>query len=245
MQDAFSDKSDKPKYQILRDRLASDIKSGKLELGERLPSERHLAEQLQSARMTVRQALQMLEGEGMISRRGNRGWYVDTKRIRYDPTNHINVTQLIKNHGGDPTFISSGWKISNASLSLAQLFDCEPGTELLTHHAVVLWNGRKIVYDENHLLLEHFPEFLTMKFKDPLTDFLAENFGITMEQVGFRSRTTRLYGAIAEGLAITIGTPGVFNTRIKSHDGIVKQIDRDFWVSGTLELCVGQLPPYS
>ena len=91
-----------PIYQKLRDKLAREIKSGERKAGERLPSERALAEEMGSARMTVREALLMLEGEGLISRRKNRGWYVDPKRVRYDPTNHVNIYRMVKSWGANP-----------------------------------------------------------------------------------------------------------------------------------------------
>jgi len=231
-----------PIYQKLRDKLAREIKSGERKAGERLPSERALAEEMGSARMTVREALLMLEGEGLINRRKNRGWYVDPKRIRYDPTNHINVFKIIENLGGEPSDISFGWRETSASFSIARMMDCEPGTELLLHRFIVVWDDRKIVYEENFLLKSYFPEFSASEFKAPITDFLTERFGVRTTQVGFRARPTPLYGVVSRSLDVTPGTPGIFLTRIKAHNDKIVQVDRDFWLSGALEIVVGQFP---
>ena len=234
-----------PIYQKLRDKLAREIKSGERKAGERLPSERALAEEMGSARMTVREALLMLEGEGLINRRKNRGWYVDPKRIRYDPTNHVNIFKLIENLGGKPSDISFGWQETRASFSSARMMGCEPGTELLFHRFIVVWNDRKIVYEENFLLKSYFPEFSASEFKAPITDFLAARFGVRTTQVGFRARPTPLYGVVSEGLEVTPGTPGIYLTRIKACEDKIMQIDRDFWISGALEIVVGQFPQLS
>lgn len=237
-----NNKSGVPIYQKIRDQLARDIKSGELNFGDRLPSERTLAEEFGSARETVREALFMLEGEGFISRRKNRGWYVDTNRLRYDPTNHVNIFKMIEQSGGVPSDISFGWRETKASLSIARMMECEPGTALLSHSTVVIWNDRKIVYDENYLLKSYFPEFPASEFKSPITDFLTERFNVITTQVGFRARPTLLYGVVADSLEVTPGTPGIFLTRIKAHEGKIMQVDRDFWVSGALEIVTGQFP---
>jgi GntR family transcriptional repressor for pyruvate dehydrogenase complex len=56
----------------IRDRLLARIRSGALEPGARMPSERALSEQFQVARTSVREAMQGLLSLGLIERRGNR-----------------------------------------------------------------------------------------------------------------------------------------------------------------------------
>lgn len=231
-----------PKYQILRDKLAREIKSGKLKIGERLPSERALAEEMGSARMTVREALLMLEGEGLINRRTNRGWYVDPKRVRYDPTDHVNIFRMINNWGGVPSSILFGWRETRASFSIARMMECEPKTKLLCLRSCIVWNDRKVAYEENHLLKSYFPEFVASEFEPPLTDFLDARFNMQTTQVGFRARPTPLYGVVSESLDITPGTPGIFLTLIKEHEGNIMEVDRTYWISGALEIVVGQFP---
>ena len=238
----MNDNSKLPKYQQLRNEIARGIKSGEITNDERLLSERALANKMGFARMTVREALLMLEGEGLISRRENRGWYVDSKRIRYNPVNHLNMYKLIKKQGGEPGNISFGWHETKASSSIARMMNCDPGTELLFHSSVVLWDDRKIAYDENYLLKSYFPEFLASEYKPPITDFLDARFGVLTKQVGFRARPTPLYGLVSKKLDVTAGSPGIFITRTKAHNKKIVQVDRDFWLSGGMEIVVGQFP---
>src|SRR6476619_7909083 len=64
---------------LLRDRIVDD------QLGPHtlLPSERELAEQHQVSRMTARQALSLLESEGMVYRKPPRGTFVAEPRVRF------------------------------------------------------------------------------------------------------------------------------------------------------------------
>ena len=119
---------------------------------------------------------------------------------------------------------------------------CEPGTELFCRSIIIAWNDRKIVYEENFLLKSYFPKFLASEFEPPLTDFLATHFNVPTTQVGFRARPTPLYGLVSRSLEVTPGTPGIFLTRIKAHKDKIVQVDRDFWLSGALEIVIGQFP---
>lgn len=63
-----------PGYQAVVDFLRREIILGRIRPGDRLPSERRLAEQLGVARETLRQALRVLEGSGqVVIHRGARG----------------------------------------------------------------------------------------------------------------------------------------------------------------------------
>ena len=80
-----------PGYQGIVDHLRREFVLGRLRPGDRLPSERRLAEHLGVARETLRQAFRVLEGSGQIViTRGARGGaivqaaIVDPMRIRAD-----------------------------------------------------------------------------------------------------------------------------------------------------------------
>ena len=81
--DASTDDAGRPKYEQLRDHIAGEIRSGRLAPGASLPSEHRLAELLQFARSTVRQAMAALEREGLIRRVHGKGTFVhEAARVR-------------------------------------------------------------------------------------------------------------------------------------------------------------------
>ena len=63
-------------------RLCEMIRAGRLRAGERLPSERDLAEQLQVGRSSVREALRVLEASGIVALRHGSGAYLQDIRER-------------------------------------------------------------------------------------------------------------------------------------------------------------------
>ncbi len=75
--DLQGDLSGRPKYLVLRDFLASEIKAGFLKAGEALPPENRIAEYFSIARSTVRQAMASLEQDGLINRIHGKGTFVN------------------------------------------------------------------------------------------------------------------------------------------------------------------------
>ncbi|MEW9838180.1 winged helix-turn-helix domain-containing protein [Mesorhizobium marinum] len=69
-----------PLYQRIADDFAARIASGTLKVGERLPSERQMADDLGYSRMTARQALKVLERRGLVETRTGRGAFVRAPR---------------------------------------------------------------------------------------------------------------------------------------------------------------------
>jgi DNA-binding GntR family transcriptional regulator len=70
-----------PLYFRIQEMLRSQIASGALADGEQLPSETALAENFDTTRGTVRQALAQLTFEGLITRRAGLGTFVADRRI--------------------------------------------------------------------------------------------------------------------------------------------------------------------
>ena len=81
-------------YEDIADQLISLIQDGTLAPGDRLPSERQLAEDLQVSRTAVREALHSLASMGYIESRVGEGTYV--KQLTLDSIMHPLSSMLIK-----------------------------------------------------------------------------------------------------------------------------------------------------
>jgi GntR family transcriptional regulator of arabinose operon len=67
---------DKPIYQIIHDELLDDIHTGRYKAGEKILSEKELAEKYHVSRITSKQAMEMLATENVIVRRPGLGSFV-------------------------------------------------------------------------------------------------------------------------------------------------------------------------
>jgi GntR family transcriptional regulator len=68
--------SDRAVYKQIADQLREAVAKGRLREGEQLPSETQLMEHYRVARMTVRNALRILQDEGLTTAEHGRGVYV-------------------------------------------------------------------------------------------------------------------------------------------------------------------------
>jgi len=72
-----NDSSDsRPAYQRIADELRAAIAGGSLRPGDKVPSERELAQRYGAAHMTIRQAVGLLKGEGLVTTRRGVGSFV-------------------------------------------------------------------------------------------------------------------------------------------------------------------------
>ncbi len=79
------------KYAQLADRLRTEIQNGVYTGGQRLPSENELASATGYSRQTVRQAMALLENEGLTTRVQGSGTYVRSAAPRREATHNIAV----------------------------------------------------------------------------------------------------------------------------------------------------------
>ncbi|WP_051469526.1 GntR family transcriptional regulator [Chelativorans sp. J32] len=70
-----------PLYLRIASEVEAEIRSGRLRAGEKIDSERALAEKLGVSRMTARQAIQHLSQKGLLETRSGQGTFVGQPRI--------------------------------------------------------------------------------------------------------------------------------------------------------------------
>jgi GntR family transcriptional regulator len=92
-----------PVYRQLTDRLMEEIEDGKLKPGDKLPSERELAERFGVSRMTARQTLSILERQGVVERRVGSGTFVSTRNIEMNLITFNSFTNSMLNKGLTPS----------------------------------------------------------------------------------------------------------------------------------------------
>ncbi|MGC4105888.1 MAG: GntR family transcriptional regulator [Thermomicrobiales bacterium] len=99
-----------PIYHQVAMNIEQRIAAGDWQIGERLPSERDLAETYGTSRMTMRQALAVLERDGIVIRRRPGGTFVSLRPEKLAPTMSIPVSFV-------QTLIMSGRNSSLETLS--------------------------------------------------------------------------------------------------------------------------------
>ncbi|MGW4894425.1 GntR family transcriptional regulator [Kitasatospora sp. NPDC004240] len=136
-------------YERIADGLRQDIRAGQLKSGERLPPETALAQRYGKSVPTVRQALGVLEAEGLIEKVHGRGNFVRRPRKRVERTNERHqwekdrarqpeaarrATGATEHDTGltiDDLEFSAKYQEVAASADLAEVFGVPEGTKML------------------------------------------------------------------------------------------------------------------
>lgn len=124
--DRSSDRS--PSKQIADD-LRELIRAGHLAPGEKLPSEAALIEHYGVARMTVRQAIQELRGEGLLVAEHGKGVFVQRKA----PVRRLASDRFARRHReeGKAAFLAEASQSGvKASVDRLRVVEDEPGTDV-------------------------------------------------------------------------------------------------------------------
>ncbi|SDN77501.1 UTRA domain-containing protein [Pseudomonas jinjuensis] len=224
-------------YLRIRDQLALEIAEGALT--RRLPAERELAERFHCTRITLREALQQLETEGLVYRENRRGWFVSPPRILYNPTRTTGFMDYVAAQGRVPRTETLGAELRPAGAWLGRRM------ELAAAHPVFFVQRRRWV-DERPVMLEWIaldaswcPGLLEMNLDTSLTRLLRESFGKSPNRCRLAMHPTALDRAQAEPLQLAPGSPALYLERQSyAEEGRIVEFDQEFWRPDALEVVI-------
>ena len=91
-----------PLYHQVRDQILSDIETGVIKKGEKLPSELVLAQEYGVSRITIRKALESLEADEILVRKQGKGTFITTPKTQFKADDQIGFTESWKLLGKTP-----------------------------------------------------------------------------------------------------------------------------------------------
>ncbi|MEU5284697.1 GntR family transcriptional regulator [Streptomyces sp. NPDC020755] len=164
-----------PKYQRIAKALKAEIQSGALEPGARLPGENDLMSQYGVARMTARQALGVLQSEGLTEARKGVGVFVRA----FQPLRRRGIPRLVRDQWG------SGRSVWDADLGDRDLVvdQVEVGEGAASENAarVLGLDGVRVWTRSRRFVLDGKPVLLSTSY---LPASLVEGSAITEPDTG-------------------------------------------------------------
>lgn len=119
-----------PLYRQLVDEFVRKIDSGELRPGDRLPSEREMAESLKVSRITARQALDTLEQLGLVYREQGRGTFAAEPRLHH-VEGFSSFSEYVIKRGRQPSSRIIKQELIDADQSLQNLLKLQPDEQVL------------------------------------------------------------------------------------------------------------------
>ncbi len=214
---------------LISDNLARRIRQGEFAAG-RLPSERTLSEQFSTTRITLREALALLESQGIIYRELRRGWFISAPRLSYNPLHRSHFHEMAEKQGRQAqTQVLDADEVA-ASAAIARHLALEEGALVYRIRRLRRLDGRAVLYVEHYLNPAWFPGLLDCDLTESLTQLYYTRYGIRYGRVRFTMLPTPLPPVAAPTLKLAPGSPALFITRINrdQHDRII-DCDCEYW----------------
>lgn len=195
-----------PLYQQLKQALKDEIERGVYKPGDRLPSEPDLIREYGISRITVRQALDELEGEGLIVRRHGKGTYVAERRIEHQLVRLTDFVEDMERAGQNPSSRVLAFEQVEASAPICDLLRLAEGAEVMRVDRLRLANGQPVAYDTTWLPLR-FGQLLVGRelTRETIYHILETRYAVPILSGTFTITAADASPSIAEALEVVDG----------------------------------------
>jgi GntR family transcriptional regulator len=198
-------------HQVFRD-LKSALDANEWRPGDRMPTERALAERYGCSLITVRHALGELVREGRIERTRGRGTFVLQPRIDRDIAGAMSFSEEMQRRGLDPATRVVTARIEPAGDAIAGSLSIAADAPVVYLERIRLGSGEPLLLEQARLPAERFPGLLAFDFEHrSLYDILSERYGTrivrareAVEPVVLKRREAELLDLPTRTLALQI-----------------------------------------
>lgn len=166
-----------PAYIRIHDAVKKQIDDGFWEIGQRLPSERDLADDFEVSRMTLRQAITLLVEEGILERRVGSGTYVASHRVQEKMRGTTSFTEIVRSQGKTPSSQVVSYQRKPANETEIQQLQLKPSDYVVRMERVRYADNMPLVFE-----VASIPEKLIREFK---REDITEHFFQTLTDNGY------------------------------------------------------------
>ena len=208
-----------PLYYQLVDEITSQINSGKLAVGSKLPAERELCQIYDLSRTTVRQAIQELERMGCVVCMHGKGNFITCPMIRQQLLTIYSFSGEMKKQGKVPSTKLISHCIIPCDCKLAEELKVETGTPVYEFKRVRLADNEPMMFVTTYLPVSRFPNFDGEKLATvSLYQIMTEEYGIKLTEVNESMQAVSIRRNEAMLLETVEGEPAMMIRR-KSFEG--------------------------
>jgi len=217
-----------PKYLRIREALRQEIDAGRYPPGSPLPSQRLLAERFGVTLMTVRQAIGLLEEEGVVTTRQGSGTFVRQRPFAYRLGPLRSLAREIAAAGGDLATSVTGASPGRAPEGVAEHLGAAAGDDVFVLERLRVLDGEPLLVQRSYLPVELgsllTPGDLTTA---SLYDLLQRDAGVTVARATETITAVALGTADARALGRKARSPGLLSRR-RTFDALDRPVLEDW-----------------
>lgn len=154
---SLNKESAEPIYLQIFATIKSLLQAGRIPPGSALPPEQILAKQFGVSRMTMRQANDLLEREGLIERQRGRGTFAVQNRLVKQEQETRSFSEEIRRRGSVPSSRLLSFKTQPANAASAADFGIAPGDALYLIERIRLADGVPIALESVQIPVQRCP----------------------------------------------------------------------------------------
>ncbi|MBA5764625.1 phosphonate utilization transcriptional regulator PhnR [Vibrio sp. 404] len=217
-------------YVKIKDSIVEQIETGMLAPRQKLPAERKLAESFNTTRVTLREALSILEADGRIYREDRRGWFISPMPLRYNLTQSQQFSNMAVEQNRTPQTVLLLAKATLANKFASQLLELPPFSDVFHIDRIRYLEERPVAFVTHYIRPEQCPNLLQYDLEGSLTDILREQFQIENQKTRYRISSSALFGETAQALRATAGTPAMVIERVNyNQHGELVDCAIEYW----------------
>lgn len=174
--------ANKPIYVQIAEGVASLLARGTFPVGCILPTERALCEQYGVSRMTLRQAMSVLERQGLIESHRGRGTFVAPKRMQKQQQEFRSFSEEIRLRGGNPQSRLISFEVFQANAITRDFFGLRHGESVYEIRRVRMKDKTPLALETAQVPERLAPHLDRFDFaKNSLYQVLEESYGLRLE----------------------------------------------------------------
>lgn len=204
-----------PAYAQIEERIVDLVESGRLAVGDRLPSERDLADWVGVSRLTARAALASLAQRGLVERgAGRRGTVVARAKLAYDLGHFAGFTETVHRHGLAASARIRALNELAAPVVVARELRLAAGAPVYRIERLRFAGGEPLTLEDSWIPAERFPDFVDHDMRGSLYALMRDSYDCGPVRAVERLEPTLAEDHHAEALGVEVGSPLMLVVRV-------------------------------
>jgi GntR family transcriptional regulator len=207
-----------PVWAQIEDGLATRIGDGELRVGDRLPAERELADQLQVSRGTIRQALDALAARGLVERGVGRGTFVAAGKVEVRLHDVAGFTEQMARAGLQAHARVLRGAVTPVPAQVAAALEVEEGAPALRVERLRLAGRLALTLEDSWIPCERFPGLEELDLRGSIYALMRELYDRAPVRVVEALEPVVAQEHSAQALGVPAGAPLMLVERT-AYDG--------------------------